>query len=249
LQYALSAVFVVLFTLVAVREREARRSVEDLAQQLEEANAKLRVYTAQAEELATVKERNRLAREIHDGLGHYLTAINMQIQAGLAVLDRDRRRGLEALHQAQALSQEGLAEVRRSVAALRASPLDDFSLPQAVGRLADACRSSGLTVSYEVEGEPVGPDAQAALVIYRAAQEGLTNVRKHAEAQQVTVTLTYTGDRVVLSVEDDGMGAGESGDGFGLLGIRERLKLVDGEMQVETGAGQGFRLRVEVPAS
>lgn len=248
-QYALSAVFVVLFTLVAVREREARASVEELAQQLEAANAKLRSYTAQAEELAVVKERNRLAREIHDGLSHYLTAINMQIQAALAVLDLDRERGLKALNQAQALSQEGLAEVRRSVSALRASPLDDFSLPEAVRRLVEGCRNSGLEMIYEVEGEPVGPGAQAALVIYRAVQEGLTNVRKHAQAQRVEVRLVYDDDHVTLLVEDDGWGTSEPEGGFGLLGIRERLKLVDGQMRVETGVGQGFRLQVEVPKS
>ncbi len=249
LQYLLSAVFVVLFTHVAVREREARRAVEELAQKLERANTKLRAYTAQAEELAMVKERNRLAREIHDGLGHYLTTINVQIQAGLAVLDQDRRRGLEALRQAQTLTQEGLSEVRRSVAALRASPLDDFSMPEAVGRLVDACHNSGLSLRYTVDGDPRPLASQIALVIYRAAQEGLTNACKHAEAQHVAVTLTYNDDNVVLKVEDDGLGAEEPGSGFGLLGIRERLKLVDGQLEVKTGAGQGFLLKVEVPTS
>ena len=144
LQYALAAVFVVLFTLVAVRERAARAEVEELAAQLESANRKLRAYTAQVEELAVVKERNRLAREIHDGLGHYLTAINMQIQAGLSVLDHDRARALTALAHAQQLTQEGLSEVRRSVAALRASSLDKFSLAEAVEKLLTACSASGL---------------------------------------------------------------------------------------------------------
>jgi signal transduction histidine kinase len=249
LQYGLAATFVVLFTLVAVREREARAAVEDLAQQLEAANAKLRAYTVQAEELATAKERNRLAREIHDGLGHYLTAINMQIQAGVAVLDHDRDRGLKALEQAQSLAQDGLTEVRRSVAALRTSPLDDTSLSEAVGRLVEASRSSGVAIRYTVNGEPYPLDSQVAMVIYRAAQEGLTNARKHAEAQYVTVMLAYEDDRVVLTVEDDGLGVEEPGSGFGLLGIRERLKLIDGQMQVETGIGQGFRLQVEVPTS
>lgn len=249
LQYALSALFVVLFTLVAVREREARAAVEEMAQELEVANAQLRTYTTQAEELAMVKERNRLAREIHDGLGHYLTAINMQIQAGLAVLDHNRERGRNALKQAQTLTQEGLTEVRRSVAALRASPLNNASLPEAIATLVDACRDSGLPTTYEVDGEPYPLDSKAALVIYRAAQEGLTNARKHADAHQVHVRLTYGDNCVTLNVEDDGVGTEDPRDGFGLLGIQERVKLVDGRMHIESVQGEGFKLEVEVPTS
>ncbi len=249
LQYALSALFVVLFTLVAVREREARAAVEELAEELEAANAQLRTYTTQAEELAMVKERNRLAREIHDGLGHYLTAINMQIQAGLAVLDHNRERGLNALKQAQTLTQEGLTEIRRSVAALRASPLDTASLSEAIVTLADACRESGLSTTYEVDGEPYPLDSKAALVIYRAVQEGLTNARKHADAHWIHVRLTYGDNCVTLNVEDDGVGTEDPRDGFGLLGIQERVKLVNGRMHVESAHGEGFKLEVEVPTS
>ena len=100
-------VFVVVFTQIAVREREARAEVERLAAELTEANRKLREYADQVEELATARERNRLAREIHDSLGHYLTVVNVQIEAARAVID-DRDRALDVLRKAQLLTHEGL---------------------------------------------------------------------------------------------------------------------------------------------
>ena len=124
-------VFVIIFTEITLREQRARAEVERLAKELSDANTKLREYATQVEELATTKERNRLAREIHDGLGHYLTAINMQIEAARAVIDTDRTRALDALGKAQALTKEGLTEVRRSVAALRASPIENRPLREA----------------------------------------------------------------------------------------------------------------------
>jgi signal transduction histidine kinase len=127
--YSAGIVFVVVFTHIAVDERKGRAEVERLAAELAEANRKLREYAAQVEELATAKERNRLAREIHDSLGHYLTVINVQIEAARAVMDSDHARALACLGKAQSLTQEGLTDVRRSVAALHALPTENRPLP------------------------------------------------------------------------------------------------------------------------
>ncbi|MGD2078010.1 MAG: histidine kinase dimerization/phosphoacceptor domain-containing protein, partial [Chloroflexota bacterium] len=118
-------IFVALFVKLLMREEEARNRAERLAHDLEAANRQLSVYATQAEELAISKERNRLAREIHDSLGHYLTVINVQLQAALAVLDDDRQKAVTAVETAQRLTQEGLTSVRESVSALRESPLGD----------------------------------------------------------------------------------------------------------------------------
>lgn len=247
-QYLAAIAFVVLFTQVAVRERDARAEVERLAAELGEANVRLREYAAQAEELATVKERNRLARDIHDGLGHYLTAIHVQIQAGRAVLDRDRATALDALSKAQSLAQAGLSEVRRSVAALRASPLDNRSLPEAVLELVDECRAAGVATEFKVCGELRPLSAQVELALYRAVQEALTNVRKHADASRAEVTLDCQSASLVrLTVHDYGLGSGDLNGGFGLLGIRERVRLLGGQVHVDTAPGAGFTLQVEVP--
>jgi len=249
LQFALAFTFVSLYTRAAVRERSARNEVERLAADLEQANDQLREYAAQAEELATVHERNRLAREIHDGLGHYLTGINMQIQAGRAVLDHDRAVALGALDQAQALAQEGLSEVRRSVAALRASPLDNQSLPQAIEGLVNECRAAGIATAYQVLGERSDLSPQVSLVLYRVAQEGMTNMRKYAQASSAEITLDYRDDdQIHLTVRDSGVGTDDPSGGFGLVGIRERVQLLGGQVQIETAPGEGFCLKVQVPA-
>src|SRR5262249_1335404 len=157
------------------------------------------------EELAATRERNRLARDIHDGLGHYLTVVNVQIGAARTVLDQDRQRALEHLSKAQALTQEGLAEVRHSVATLRASPSESRPLPQALTKLVEQWKAAGLSANFSVTG-PVRPlSPQTNLTLYRTAQEALTNAAKHAQARTVDVTLDYRDNQKThLSVRDDG---------------------------------------------
>jgi signal transduction histidine kinase len=246
--YLPGLVFVVAFTQIALNERRGRAEVERLAVELGAANARLREYAAQVEELATTKERNRLAREIHDSLGHYLTVVNVQIEASRAVLDSDRPRALEGMRKAQLLTQEGLAEVRRSVAALRASPTETRPLPEALAALVQESRAAGTPTGFDIEGAPRTLTPQAELTLYRAAQEGLTNVRKHAQATAARLTLNY-GDKgsVRLILEDDGAGSKLVDEGFGLLGVRERAQLLGGAVRLRSAAGQGFRLEIELP--
>jgi signal transduction histidine kinase len=210
---------------------------------LEAANRQLRDYAAQADDLATMRERNRLAREIHDSLGHYLTIVNTQIEAARAIMPTDPERGAYLLERAQALTKEGLSEIRRSVSALRA---EQRPLPDAIRALIAEHESSGLSIGYEVEGaaRPCSPPVEQAL--YRAAQEGLTNVRRHAHATRADVQLCYTPERVTLCIHDNGVGSADGAAGFGLIGLRERLNPLNGV--VHTESAQGFTLRVEVPA-
>ncbi|HZG66436.1 MAG TPA: sensor histidine kinase [Herpetosiphonaceae bacterium] len=242
-------VFAVVFTRITVRAEQSRRETERLAAELREANQKLSAYAAQVEELATTTERNRLARDIHDSLGHYLTVINMQLEAARAVFDADPTRAIDAVRKAQALAQEGLAEVRHSVYALRAGPSGDRPLPELIASLVEECRAAGTQAELVVLGtpRPLGPQAEHAL--YRAVQEALTNVRKHAWASRVNIRLDYGDEeRVRLAVQDDGVGSARSDGGFGLLGLRERIGLLGGLVQTASRPGQGFELDVEVPA-
>ena len=238
--YGTGIVFVVVFTRVAASEREARNA-------LAEANQLLRDHAAQVEELAATKERNRLAREIHDGLGHYLTVVNVQIGAARTVLDQDRTRALEHLTTAQSLTQEGLAEVRHSVATLRASPTESRPLREALSLLVDQWRAAGLNVKLTVSGNVRPLTPQVNLTLYRAGQEALTNVAKHANASMVDLRLDYDHNRLRLTIRDDGVGSSSSEGGFGLLGVRERVQLLHGVVRVDTQTGKGFVLEVEVP--
>src|SRR5689334_4927576 len=239
--YGVGIVFVVVFTRVAASERAART-------ELAAANQRLRERAAQIEDLAITKERNRLAREIHDSVGHYLTVVNVQIGAAQTVLQQDRPRALDHLTKAQTLTQEGLAEIRRSVAALRSAPIESRPLPEALKHLVEQWNAAGRNAKFEVTGTIRALSPQAELTLYRTAQEALTNVDKHAKATRVDVLLDYTRERsVLLKVEDYGVGTDKVRTGFGLSGIRERVQLLRGEVQIQTAVGKGFGLEVKLP--
>lgn len=244
--------FVIVFTQIAVREKEARARAERLSGELAAANDQLRTYAARVEDLAMTRERNRVAREIHDGLGHLLTTVAVQLEAALALQARDPARSAEAVSKAHGLAQEALVEVRRSVGTLRADG-EGRPLPERLRELASV--DAGVPVELQILGEVrlVGPEVAHGL--YRAVQEGLTNVRRHSGARSATVTLDYRSPgRVGVKVVDDGCGLsadpvkGGGGGGFGLRGLRERVELLGGWCEAGPQAGGGFALRVEVPA-
>ena len=236
-------VFVVVITQLAVREQRARAEVERLLAELKEANEKLRDYAGHVGELATLNERNRLARDIHDTLGHYLTVVIVQIEAAMAMMQSDHERSLDSLRKAQGLAQKGLAEVRRSVTALRSSG-ETRTLLESLNTLFEESHASGVNTDFHLRGTPRKLAPAAELAVYRAVQEGLTNVRKHSQAKSAMVTLEYADGFVRLVIHDEGIGANEAEQGFGLTGLRERVELLGGEVKIATGTNQGFTLEV-----
>ena len=242
--------FVIVFTRVAVREKRTRERAENLAGELAAANEQLREAALRTEELAMARERNRLAREIHDSLGHYLTTVAVQLEAARALHGTEPARALSAVEKAHGLTREALVEVRRSVGALRAEG-PARPLVERLRELAEG--EAGVAVDLRVVGTArrLGPEVEHGL--FRVAQEGLTNVRKHAAARAVTVTVDFSAtDRVALSVEDDGRGSGSGGatsaGGYGLTGLRERVALLGGTLTAGNGAAGGFALRAEISA-
>jgi len=240
--------FVVLFTQLRQNEREARVKAEELARQLEVANRQLAEYASQAEELAATQERNRLAREIHDNLGHYLTIVNVQIEAAKVTSESDHSRALDALNKAQELARKGLNSVRESVAALRVSPIEGRSIDEAISELIEESQSAGVQTEFKVIGEKKPVESKTALALYRVVQEGLTNIRTYANPSRVNVELDFSqADTIRLKLGDDGVGAANIDGGFGLIGLRERVQLLGGEFKIRTQPGQGFKIDVTLP--
>jgi signal transduction histidine kinase len=223
------------------------------AEHMQRLNAQLLAAHERERELAVAEERVRLARDIHDGLGHHLTVLSVQLQAAERLLDRDPARVAETLALCRAETQAALADVRQSVAALRQSPLDARSLAAALEKLtSDFAQAATLKVHFGQQGQAVPLPRAAVLTLYRAAQEGLTNVQKHAaHATAVTVMLTYTEADVRLAVQDDGTAAALPHDssGFGLAGLQERADQLGGTLRAAPQQPRGFLLELRLPAS
>jgi signal transduction histidine kinase len=224
----------------------------DSRQQLEAANIRLRQYAIRIEDLATLQERNRIAREIHDALGHSLTALNLNLQAATKLWHRDATEAHTLVTEAQELSIAALNAVRQSVQTLRADPLQGQSLGQALTPLlASFQKTTGILPTVQIE-IPKTLTKELSLTVYRIVQETLTNIAKHAAATQVelTCTLSQTAEPVlVLTVQDNGRGftPTQNTTGFGLQGIQERVTAFGGQLMVMSTPGYGCQIEVHVP--
>ncbi|ANC31210.1 sensor histidine kinase [Isoptericola dokdonensis] len=203
-------------------------------------------------------ERERVAREIHDTLAQGFTSVVTQAQAASAALDRgEDRTARERLHLIETTARENLAEARGLVAAFAPVQLQDSTLSEALRRLADRFTAeTGTTVRVDVDGPvdasddggTIGPASD--VVLLRAAQEALSNVRRHAGASAVTVRLRRADGAVELEVSDDGRGLPpQLSEGFGLTGMRERAAAAGGELEVGPGTAGGTRVRLRLPVS
>jgi signal transduction histidine kinase len=244
--YAAGFAFTIAFSMITRQALNSREREEKLRREIEAANEQLRAYAAQAEELATTRERNRVAREIHDGVGHYLTVVKTQLDAAAALIPTRPDDAAAAVRKAAKLTADALDDVRRSVGALRT----DTPRPPLPDALRDLVTHGEPVPTLTIEGapRPLPPGIEHAL--FRAAQEGLTNIRKHARATNALVRLDFRAPaRIVLELADNGVGANGNPDGgFGLQGLRERIEVLGGTFEAANRLEGGFALRVEVPA-
>jgi signal transduction histidine kinase len=220
---------------------------------LEEANKRLVDYAGTLEELTLSRERNRLARELHDTLAHTLSALSVQLETAKAYWEVDPAAAQAMLDTSLNATRAGLQETRRALKALRATPLEDLGLLLALRELAEesAARANArLQLTLPGTLSPLSPAVEQTL--YRIAQEALANARHHANAQTLTVALTVEGDRLSLRVQDDGIGFTSSAphtDGhFGLSGMRERARLVDGDLRIASQPDEGTTIVFTVEA-
>lgn len=227
---------------------EANRRLEDTMAENAGLHAQLLV---QAREAGIVDERQRLAGEIHDTLAQGLAGIVAQLEAA----EQARRHPGEwsrHLDQARQLARASLTEARRSVRALRPEQLEDASLPEAIDGLARTwSERSMIAAEVDTTGNPARAGADTEAAVFRVAQEALSNVAKHARASKVHLTLTYLDDTLLLDVQDDGVGfdpvGTPSSEGYGLVGMEQRLARVSGTLTVESAPGDGTILNAAVP--
>jgi signal transduction histidine kinase len=218
-------------------------------QQLSDANRQLAQRAATAAQLAESRERNRLSRELHDTLAHSLTGLSVQLKAVDTLLARDPAAAAQGLKDAQVTVKTGLQEARRAIQALRASPLEDLGLSEALRQLcARTAERTGLEFSCGID-EVGALDGLTEQAIYRVAEAALANVEQHAGAEHVAVSLAPAGpERVRLEVRDDGVGFDPGSlpsDRFGISGMRERAQLIGAALTIDARPGKGTAVALE----
>lgn len=207
---------------------------------------------ARAAQVGMVEERNRLAREIHDTLAQQITGVTLRLESTEALLEAgaERQQVQDALQQALALSRASLEEARRSVLDLRAPALQGHTLAQAIQALVTESAGDGRPITFTATGSARPLPARIENGIYRIAQEALMNVSRHAHARHASVRLHIDAEEARFEVRDDGRGFDPervSAGRFGLIGMRERAKLLGGQFCLETSPGHGAHILVTAP--
>jgi signal transduction histidine kinase len=216
--------------------------VAKLAMAQKQARHSLAIHSATLEQLATSRERNRLARELHDTLAHSLSGIAVQLEAVRTLWDGDRSEARAMLERALADARGGLGEARRAIQTLRASPLEDLGLAGALEQLGETMAERyGFQVATAIADNIGGLDPEIENAIYRIADEALTNVGRHAAASEVSVDLRRKSGKIRLAVADDGHGfdaVADTSDGhMGINGMRERAELAGGSLEISSDNG------------
>ncbi len=234
---------------IVVRVTQAQRRHR---YELTRENARLVEYAATREQLAISRERNRLARELHDTLAHTMSAVTVQLGAVDALMEVDPASARAKLNETRQLARSGLNEARRALHALRAQPLEDLGLPLAIQHLAkQTADRAGLALTLSMPEH--GPDwtTSREQSVYRLAEEAFNNVLRHAQATHLRVMLWHDSAEVGLRIQDNGQGFDPSAipptGHYGLLGMRERAALIGGQLRVESQPGQGTCIELRVP--
>jgi signal transduction histidine kinase len=218
-------------------------------EQLAIANVRLRQYALRVEELATVQERNRIARDIHDSMGHSLTVFSIHLEGALRLLQSNPTKAEALLREIKQLNAQTLQEVRQSVTALRSDPLQERSLRSAIADLEhEFQRSTGILPQSMIQlQQPLAHELNVA--IYRIVQESLNNVCKYAAATAVELSIVHGNNQLQVTVRDNGRGFAidQNTTGFGLQGMQERTLALSGQLQIITAPQQGCLVRATFP--
>ncbi|MDB9526450.1 sensor histidine kinase [Oscillatoria sp. CS-180] len=243
IMFIMLLVFLLLLMNALLSERESR-------DELDRANRKLRESANQIEALAMAQERARIARDIHDSLGHALTGLNIQLEGALKLWDGNPEQARQFVAQAKEMGSIALQETRQAVATLRETKPIDPDLAAAIAPLSHHFQQlTGIVPQVTVESVPLSQPLK--LAVHRIVQEALTNVCKHAQADAVAITVQRLSEpsRLGITVKDNGVGfhPQDNTTGFGLKGIQERAEAEGGQLQLISSPGQGCTIHVWLP--
>lgn len=250
-----------------VGERFARnrlfRELKHANRQLEEAHRRLEQSVEQEQELAILRERTRLAREMHDTLGHALVLIAVKLEAAQRLRERDPERCEQELEATKMIARESMAGLRASIADLRSPVLEREHIQQALERsVRELTQRVGLRITYTLETDVTCLPASLEEILWKVSQEALANIEKHAHATHVNLRISQQEDQLVLTIQDDGVGLPAAyyryredgsllclspGGHYGLRGMLERVEHAGGQLYVRSAAGQGTTIEARLP--
>jgi signal transduction histidine kinase len=215
------------------------------------ANQRIRSYALRAQENGSLQERNRIAREIHDSLGHSLTALNLHLEMAVKLSQVKPEKSREVLLEAKRLGSIALRDVRQSVSALRSDPMHNQDLPTAIHKLADEFKLSNYIQPICHLDLPEQLPPSVAITIYRIIQEALTNISKYAHATEVTIDIRTESNSIEFQITDNGRGFIPTNNltGFGLQGMRERVLSLQGEFDLISAPDRGCQILASIPWS
>jgi signal transduction histidine kinase len=251
-QFVAGMIFVLVFVLLESRSAQETRRAESLLKDLQAAHIELKTAQQKEKDLAIAEERMRLARDIHDGLGHHLTVLSIQLQAAEKLVERNPQAAAEAIQVSRSETQAALDEVRRSVGVMRQFPVESQPLVEMITSLVhDFNEHTGLQSKFEHNGTPIELSAFAEQTLFRAVQESLTNIQKHGiGVKHILVKLEYSPAAIRLAVRDDGQkpsAVSTAQTGYGLKGLQERVDQLGGSFRCGSGQDGGFDVDVTIP--
>ncbi len=242
--------YAIVLILAEVREKERilglNERLNTVNQDLRAANEKLEEYARESEKAAETRERNRLAREIHDTLGHSLTGIITGIDACVMLVDVAPEATKEQLKAIAGVARQGIKDVRRSVKALRPDALESLNLKSAlVQMMEETKRSTGVEITWQIESALKGFNKDEEDIIYRIVQESITNAIRHGRADKVEVGIHRDYNMLKIHIEDNGVGCSKVQKGFGLHHMEERLDMLKGSLSYH--GDHGFVIDARIP--
>jgi signal transduction histidine kinase len=213
------------------------------------ANQRIRKYALKAQEIGSLQERNRIAREIHDSLGHSLTALNLHLEMALKLSQIQPEKSRQVLAEAKRLGSIALHDVRISVSTLRSDPLQNQDATIAIQKLVNEFQLSNQIKTDCHIALPVDLAQPIAIAIYRIIQEALTNISKYAQATEVSIKIHTDSNELILRIRDNGQGfiPTNNSTGFGLQGMRERVLSLQGQFELVSAPQSGCQILAIIP--
>lgn len=247
--YTLSAsnlILFIIFSVIVIQEQKGKvLEINELNDKLSEANKELQQLANIKEKMGETKERNRIAREIHDTIGHSLMAISVGVDASLTIIEKNPIAAKKQLLAVSVAAQEGIADIRRSVSTLRPDTPGAHRLNQQLSHLVDKTVSTtGIEIKFNC-AEKITAEEDEENAIFRVVQESITNSIKHGKATEINISITLEDSNIIILIKDNGIGCTHIVSGFGMMHMSERISMLQGTLNYFSD--KGFIVKAIIP--